>query len=271
MRKKMNIEVYHNKCKNESLSEKSRNIRIEEFRQTSKRFIETNFFPENMLSYFIKTVTKINNRLQGKRNICFFDIGTAEGVYAISVMQKTKKANIVCFEPEEPRKVVLLENINKCYEKLPDSTDDTEYNIDIYENIVSDGANSTEKLRHYECLSSGGGAGSSTIVKVDRPNRKSIDVEYDALKLDDFVDKFDYVDLVKIDVEGAECKVIKGASSFIEKFKPCIFLEVHTGANYGSVSIEDIKKIIKSDYVYTLIDSHVGLEYYLLTPKKKDE
>jgi FkbM family methyltransferase len=48
-----------------------------------------------------------------------------------------------------------------------------------------------------------------------------------AIRLDDFEFPEQQVDLLKIDVEGFECRVVTGARSFLEKFHPArIFIEV---------------------------------------------
>jgi hypothetical protein len=52
-------------------------------------------------------------------------------------------------------------------------------------------------------------------------------VRYDVevTKLDDILDTFNNVGLVKIDVEGMESNVIRGAMKFLSKFKPRLFCE----------------------------------------------
>jgi len=52
--------------------------------------------------------------------------------------------------------------------------------------------------------------------------------EAEIIKLDDFVQeqKLDRIDLIKIDVEGYELKVLKGAEQSIRKFSPVLFIEL---------------------------------------------
>ena len=51
------------------------------------------------------------------------------------------------------------------------------------------------------------------------------------VKLDTFVEEqgLDRLDLVKVDVEGAELKVLKGAWESLKRFSPLLYVEVHYG------------------------------------------
>ncbi|MEO9308180.1 MAG: FkbM family methyltransferase [Nitrososphaera sp.] len=73
-------------------------------------------------------------------------------------------------------------------------------------------------------------------------------------------------DFMKIDVEGFELDVIKGALQTIRKYKPSIFIEVHS-SNIGS----EIKNILNSDYqIYHVNHPHykenaqIRKEHYFL-------
>jgi FkbM family methyltransferase len=52
------------------------------------------------------------------------------------------------------------------------------------------------------------------------------DLKIKTKRLDDY--SFDRVDLLKIDVEGFEYEVLKGAENTINKFKPRIIIETHS-------------------------------------------
>ena len=51
----------------------------------------------------------------------------------------------------------------------------------------------------------------------------------DAVTVDDLVRRFalNRVDWIKLDVEGAEVEVLKGAEQSIQRFHPVLFIEVH--------------------------------------------
>jgi len=58
-----------------------------------------------------------------------------------------------------------------------------------------------------------------------------------ALRLDDFVAGGGPLpDVIKIDVEGAESEVLKGASQILERDRPALIIEVHTAAEHDRVS-----------------------------------
>ena len=80
--------------------------------------------------------------------------------------------------------------------------------------------------------------------------RKKIHHNYPGLKED-----FD-LDTLKIDVEGYEHKVLKGAKETILKYNPLLFLEIHGHLlNLYNATIMDVYGILK-DYKYTIYDIH---------------
>ena len=242
-------------------------LKKSENRESSKRW-KNNIFPEKMFlvfQRFLERKAKIQN------HFTFIDVGAAEGCYSCNVLRVFNKCSVLAFEPEKPRLEVMLENVRDYCSKY--DLDENNFDFEIHEKIVSDGTEEILYLRHYVDPTTGGGAGSSTLVKKDRYLRNSIDVKYEAVCLDDFVDYYKKVDAIKIDVEGAELLVIKGATKFLNKLKPLIFLEVHGGENFGTVTLEDVKSEFKKigvNYNFLLIEEHKNLKlfYYLAAPSK---
>ena len=70
------------------------------------------------------------------------------------------------------------------------------------------------------------------------------------ITLDEYCENIDRMDLLKIDVEGYEYKVLQGAANTIEKFKPIILLEL-------SLFVDKIEK----DSIPKFIDHIYSLEY----------
>ena len=84
-------------------------------------------------------------------------------------------------------------------------------------------------------------------------------------------------DLIKIDVEGAEINVLRGATDTIKRFKPLIFLSVHPNQILKLGGSEEILLEVIHSLGYSLsnidgtqIDEFECLEY-LMTAKKESE
>jgi len=229
---------------------------------------ENNNFPEKMYFVFNRFLER---KSETQNKIVFFDVGAAEGCFSCGIVKYFQKATIVSFEPELPRLEVFMQNLTNYMDRFDRKQDN--FDIQIYEKLVTSGEAETTTMRHFISPITGGGAGSSSIIKFDRPNRICVDVEYESVKLDNFVDDYEKVDIIKIDVEGAELEVLKGARQFFNKFKPIVFLEIHSSPQNGSITLEQVKQIFDTydiQYEFVCIETHPApqLSYYLVKPKK---
>ena len=219
-------------------------IKRTENRQATNSWLNLNSMPEKMYSIF-NIYVKRKAEVQDK--MVFVDIGAAEGCFSYCVAKNFENFNILAFEPESERLDIFEENLSFITKESKGSP-----MIEVNQVLVTDGSKDVESLRHYICDFTNGGAGSSRMYKADRPNRKWYDL--------------------KFDVEGAEIMVLNGAKKFIEKYKPAIFLEIHSHPDNGGVIIEDVKEAVANysvDYEFNLIERHLPpmLSYYLLKPK----
>tara|TARA_R100000664_G_C2759934_1_gene150377 strand:- start:1307 stop:2086 length:780 start_codon:yes stop_codon:yes gene_type:complete len=257
------IKVYRDTTSKKSLDPKKSRKRVEAYKKDFSLWGDDfERFPEKMFFIYKEYLKKVDHE-----SFVLFDVGAAEGIYSCIVPEFKTDFSVVCFEPETERLEVLLENLeNK----------DILGDFEIYQKIVSNETSDLCYLKEWtEANDSGIGAGSATIIDTEdtNPKRRATLVPYQSVKLDDFIDQFPNVDALKIDVEGAEIKVLEGAKGFIQRFKPVIFLELHTSARFNSCTLGQVKEVIKETgvkYSFKLINKHGGeLEYYIITPKKE--
>ncbi len=83
-------------------------------------------------------------------------------------------------------------------------------------------------------------------------NKIEAEVLIPAFTLDDLIESLElnHVELVKIDVEGAEDKVLEGAVNLLESFRPILLIEVHTEESW----IQCNKILENKGYNYNLIN-----------------
>ena len=94
------------------------------------------------------------------------------------------------------------------------------------------------------------------------------------VSLDNYFKDLDVVpNVIKIDVEGAEVLVMKGAKKLITKSKPKIYLSIHPGRiNQLGQSIEELLELI-NNLNYNIFDismnrpKSINLDEYILIPK----
>jgi len=93
----------------------------------------------------------------------------------------------------------------------------------------------------------------------DRPNEKEENISVQIDLLDNLIPKDIEINFIKIDVEGAEYKVLKGARRIIERYKPIVVFEHGLGAsNHYDTSPSDIFNYFNS------LDMQIGtLDNYL--------
>lgn len=81
--------------------------------------------------------------------------------------------------------------------------------------------------------------------KVSNPDIEKIEVELDLL--DNCISGDQKIDLIKIDVEGAELNVLKGGKNLISKNKPLVLFECGLGASeFYNTQPEEIFELIES-------------------------
>ena len=160
-------------------------------------------------------IEKILNKKRG-----FVDIGANVGIYTYYFSEKFSAIN--AFEP--------LEEITYRIKSLNKS------NIIIHNKALS---SKKGKLKFYIPLINGLTVPPlASLEKKKKPYKKKI---VDVVTLDEF--NFKNVDLIKIDVEGHEYFVLKGAIKTIKKNKPFIICEIEK--RHSTTSLNKIIKLFK--------------------------
>ena len=142
----------------------------------------------------------------------FLDIGANLGFYSVGASIVNNNLKVLAFEPNPSIKGFLLENTR---------LNQVENRIEISEWALSDFAgNASFSVPAF--TGSGGGSLQNLHPEEGAPLVFSVKVE----KLDNLQNKTQGIDLIKIDVEGSEFQLIKGALETIEGNKPTIVIEL---------------------------------------------
>ncbi|MFH0926490.1 MAG: FkbM family methyltransferase [bacterium] len=139
-----------------------------------------------------------------------FDIGANIGWYTLNFAKMSNAINVYAFEPI-PHTYQYLEK----HLKLNNITNVSAFNIGFSDTI--------EEKTFFWTKEENGSASMKNIQK-----RSSIDkVKCEITTLDYFMrDRYNTIDLIKCDVEGAELFVFKGGIETLKKYKPIIFSEI---------------------------------------------
>lgn len=180
------------------------------------------------------------------------DVGANIGYYTLLLAKVCKK--VYAFEPDKDCFEILKKNVEE--NKLK--------NVTLFNKAVG-AENKKAMLKRSKT-----NFGDHRLVDKDCFANARNDVMVACVRLDDVIK--DKIDLMKIDVQGYEEKVIEGAKKIIEKYSPTIFVE-HNGG-----SLDFLKSVYKNiftiDYWFYIskkgvhIDSKTGYADLLLTNKR---
>jgi FkbM family methyltransferase len=168
------------------------------------------------------------------------DIGANLGLYSRFVASWTRAARVLAFEPWLENSVFLQSNVNlggaeakvdilTC--ALADVEGQAEFQIDD----VQSASGSLDKVR--------GGAASEGRANLHLPPRKA---QVDCRTLDGLIEagRIPAPDVLKIDVEGAEALVLRGAARLLAERRPRLLMELH-----GAQESRDVLELLfKNEY-----------------------
>jgi FkbM family methyltransferase len=172
----------------------------------------------------------------------FFDVGASVGL--VSVHARRRGARVTAFEPDPNVRKRLVGNL--AINKIDD--------VHVVDWAVSDAAGEAT-------LYTDGAHGSSPSLASARP-RDAVTVRTDTIDKGIFAGALCRPDVMKIDVEGAEVRVLRGMSATLaSRWRPrAIYIEVHPEfvRAFGD----------EADAVYTILE---GNDYALVDEQLRDE
>lgn len=167
-------------------------------------------------------------------NDIFCDVGANIGSYSLIASSKIKSGKIFAFEPSPKAVDCLKENIR---------LNGLDYKIKVVAKVVSDKVG-------YEYFSVGKFSEVDHIYTLNDDKREKAKIA--SIRLDEYLSsqKINKVDLIKIDVEGAEFKVMQGLKRFLKKGKVGVLIfELNShSVKFGNTHIETVEFLEKFDY-----------------------
>lgn len=178
------------------------------------------------LSNFLKTLVK--------PGMIVFDVGANVGVHSILTGSRvTDSGKVFAFEPNPGIRRRLQNNLQ---------LNDLEHRVSVIPLGLSD---RTGKARFWVPLEGSPNMGISSLhPSADLP----VEIEILLSTLDDFFERqgLERLDVLKIDTEGNDMAVLRGARNVLERFSPTIIVEIHygDGSDRAERAIEEGKRFL---------------------------
>lgn len=188
-------------------------------------------------------IREILGELLENNSICI-DIGANVGKFASNLILNSPDGKLYCFEPNPELSSSLRTRLHQA-------------NVEIFDIALSDssGRGSFFINRRMHALS-----GLSARSR-DRDSREILEIEVVLDTLDCVLRDAMRIDFIKIDVEGAELKVLRGASDLIEKTRPVIWCEFNQdGAGSFGVHPEEFYNFVGQNMNYSIFTARGWLE-----------
>ncbi|CAN5869371.1 hypothetical protein BH10CHL1_BH10CHL1_45820 [soil metagenome] len=162
------------------------------------------------------------------------DIGANHGIYSLFTKAVNPRARIVAFEP-----------LQSAYARLRANISLNQFDIECFDFAISD---CNGKATFYS--NNANSSTESSLVRSRIDDSELVEISVETRKLDTLCNalKLTHIDLMKIDVEGAESAVFEGMHQLLQHNRPNILIEVLT----DEVGVELDKMV--SDLGYTYYD-----------------
>lgn len=190
---------------------------------------------------------------------CVLDVGAHIGLVALPVASVVgPRGRVICFEPAQANRNLLLEH----------AALNGFANVEVVPSLV--GAKPLAVTRFFEMDQP---TGMNSIV-AQESRQAYRETRHDQVSLDSFCTERGITpDVIKIDVEGAEVGVLRGARELLSRCGPVIFLSVHPREIAAlNESVDDLAGLIE-ELGYDLRDvqgnkpTRFELREYVLTPR----
>ena len=161
------------------------------------------------------------------------DVGANLGEYTVFMAKRLREGKVLSFEPMALIRTQLQENV-----RLNDFK-----RVDIFDFGLSD---KKQTLNLHEV--DDGNEGLGTLFLGNKKSKGSMEIALESL--DEKWDSFglNRLDFIKIDVEGSELFVLRGAARTIAKFRPLVLVEISEenfkAAGYRTADVETFFKEI---------------------------
>lgn len=158
--------------------------------------------------------SKIVEELNEHNKPIIIDVGANIGLVSLYILKFLKNVSIIAFEPGEHQYKLFKKTIE--YNKLSES-------IKLYKLALCNNDGKSSFVCHQSMHSSGDG-----FLDTGRAG-EYIASEVQSIRLDKFwkENNYDRVNVLKIDTEGSELWVLRGAINLINEYKPIIFIEIN--------------------------------------------
>lgn len=212
--------------------------------------------------YEPKLCERIVRELNQKASPVFLDIGANLGLISLYVYKHSPKSTIYAIEPGLQQRSLFGLTINSNH--LTDRLHLSHY-------AVSD-KNGYASFTTYENATDGAGDGLLSTGRVPNPAREIL---VETIKLDKFVSDHHLksVDVIKIDIEGAELLAFSGGHEIISLYKPIIFFELNklNLKNYKHSALDTIRYLHNLNYRIYDLDGLECTEHSLESLLQKDD
>ena len=155
-----------------------------------------------------------------REGMTVLDIGAHIGIFSLGVAQRVgSKGKVYAFEPTPDTAGLLEQHV---------ALNNWRDRVEVVRGVASDADGVASFYVNGTSMAASLGRENVEVLSADRPEVGAVRLEVPSLTLDRFCgERGIRPDLLKIDVEGAELRVLRGARKLLETARPSILCEVH--------------------------------------------